>query len=358
MCDVTVIVPVYNTAKYLRECLDSLLSQTLQNLEILCINDGSTDSSLQILQEYAAADPRLRMIDKQNAGYGHTINLGLRQARGEYIGIVESDDYVKRRMFATLLHYAKRYDLDFVKSDFHYFIGERPERQRSRTAICPRLHWYYRRLNPAATPALLDAEMMNVTGIYRRSFLTNAKIQLRETPGAAFQDTGFWVQVFSAAKSCMFLPLSFYQIRRDNPGSSVFNSQKMLLVCDEYDAAHSLLLRRRQEAFLPFLFKRRVFSYKFFLSYMDPRDTERFLERFSQDITQAENGGYFNRALFTKPMLHYLEAIRIWSRGQPAPVYQTSSNPVCKLSDCVKEHGLPFTINTILEKTKIRRKVF
>lgn len=91
---VSVIIPVYNVDKYLRECLDSILAQTLQEWELICINDGSTDGSSAILAEYAAKDNRINVIKQQNRGQGAARNIGLKQAVGEYIYFLDSDDYL------------------------------------------------------------------------------------------------------------------------------------------------------------------------------------------------------------------------------------------------------------------------
>ena len=102
MCRVSVLVPVYNVKKYLRQCLDSLAAQTLDGIEFICIDDGSTDGCSEILDAYAEKDERFRVIHKENSGYGASMNVGLRAARGEYIGIVESDDFADAEMFAAL----------------------------------------------------------------------------------------------------------------------------------------------------------------------------------------------------------------------------------------------------------------
>ena len=81
---VSIVVPVCNVEQYLRECLDSCVNQTLQDIEIICVNDGSKDGSLEILKEYAAKDSRVKVINKDNAGYGHTMNIGMDMAVGEY----------------------------------------------------------------------------------------------------------------------------------------------------------------------------------------------------------------------------------------------------------------------------------
>ena len=99
---VTVLVPTYNTEKYLAQNLDALVGQTLRDIEIIAINDGSTDGSLDIMRQYAARDARIRVIDKPNSGYGASLNLGIDEARGEYIAISEPDDYIERTMLAKM----------------------------------------------------------------------------------------------------------------------------------------------------------------------------------------------------------------------------------------------------------------
>ena len=94
---VSLLVPIYNVERYLRECLDSACSQTLEDIEIICLNDGSTDSSPDIIREYMARDSRVRMVDKPNSGYGASMNRGLAEARGRYIGIWNSDDLLRTR---------------------------------------------------------------------------------------------------------------------------------------------------------------------------------------------------------------------------------------------------------------------
>ncbi len=92
MKKVSVIIPVYNMEKYLRECLDSVISQSLKEIEIIAINDGSKDASLDILQEYASKDPRIRIIDKENAGVGAARNDGIKAAEGEFVAFMDPDD--------------------------------------------------------------------------------------------------------------------------------------------------------------------------------------------------------------------------------------------------------------------------
>ena len=102
---ISIIVPVYKVEKYLRRCIDSILAQTYQNIEVLLIDDGSPDSSGDICDEYAEKDFRVRVFHKENGGVSSARNLGLKEAKGDYIGFVDADDYIDKTMYETLLNY-------------------------------------------------------------------------------------------------------------------------------------------------------------------------------------------------------------------------------------------------------------
>lgn len=115
MPKISVIVPVYNVAEYLRECLDSIINQTLKDIEIICINDGSKDNSIEILSEYAKNDSRITVIDKENQGISIARNEGFEAARGEYVAFMDSDDYLlDMDYFERLLNAAEKYQADIA----------------------------------------------------------------------------------------------------------------------------------------------------------------------------------------------------------------------------------------------------
>ena len=120
---VSVIVPIYNAGPFLEQCLDSIVGQTHKDLEILLLNDGSTDDSLATMQRYAAQDGRIKVIDKQNQGYGATCNRGLKEATGTWISIVEPDDWIEPGMYADMLAFAEKFTeqgtpLDIAKTPY------------------------------------------------------------------------------------------------------------------------------------------------------------------------------------------------------------------------------------------------
>ena len=101
----SIIIPVYNSEKYLKECLTSIINQTLKDIEIICVNDGSTDNSLKILEEFGAQDSRLRIINQENQGQGYARNAGLEAAKGDYVGFIDSDDYISPDFYKKLYSY-------------------------------------------------------------------------------------------------------------------------------------------------------------------------------------------------------------------------------------------------------------
>lgn len=109
---ISVIIPVYNTEAYLERCLVSVLSNTYRDLEVICINDGSTDGSLEILNAFARQDERVTVIDKKNGGLSAARNDGLRRATGEWIAFIDSDDWIHPRYFETFLSVAPDRSVD------------------------------------------------------------------------------------------------------------------------------------------------------------------------------------------------------------------------------------------------------
>lgn len=117
---VSVIVPVYNVYPYLDKCLNSLVNQTLKDIEIIVVNDGSTDNSQDIIDKYQKKYPNIKAFTKKNSGLSDTRNFGIKHATGEYLAFVDSDDYVDETMYEKMYEKAKTCDYDIVTSDINY----------------------------------------------------------------------------------------------------------------------------------------------------------------------------------------------------------------------------------------------
>ena len=212
MPKVSVVVPIYGVEKYLRQCVDSILSQTLKDIEVILVDDGSPDGCPAIVDEYAKRDSRVVAIHQLNGGYGRAVNHGIEQAKGEYIGIVESDDWIEPEMYERLYVQANHDDLDVMKSNFTpIFLGNRFLKS------CPNV-W---REAPAENCVLSNEEAAVFlyyhpsiwTCIYKREFFESNQIEMAETKGASWQDNLFQVQTLCLASRIGFTKCSYYNYR-------------------------------------------------------------------------------------------------------------------------------------------------
>ncbi|MDR2671960.1 MAG: glycosyltransferase [Coriobacteriales bacterium] len=222
---ISVLVPCYNASATLQQCLDSIRSQTEKRLDIICINDGSTDDTLAILERNAAQDKRISIIDKPNAGYGAALNDGLNAARGQWISIVEADDWIDMGMYFSMLvfFFGTREDqtgrIDIIKTPYWRIVNAGQGKER-------RLNCAYRKnVNPSTQPfriaegsELLAHHPSIWSALYRREFLEEERIRLRETPGASWADNLFLLDTLLRAGTILYLDQPFYCYREDTPG--------------------------------------------------------------------------------------------------------------------------------------------
>ena len=294
MPKVSIVIPVYNASPYLRECMDSVTRQTLREIEIICVNDGSTDNSLEILEEYAA-DSRIRIISQENGGYGKAMNVGLEAAAGEYIGIVEPDDYIALNMYEDLYKAAKKWDLDLVKADYLRFETDdaREIRHYQYVHLSGNPEDYGQVFAPGEKLESFRFVMNTWAGIYRASFLNKWHIRHQETPGASYQDNGFWFQTFVYAKRAEIIDRPYYRVRRDNPYSSIHSTQKAYAVNVEYDYIKGLLMKNPEiwEQVKGIYWRKRYHNYDATLKRID----EGIIPEYREQISKEMQWGYKRR---------------------------------------------------------------
>lgn len=286
---VSIVVPVCNVENYLAECLQSCRKQTLKDIEIICVDDGSKDNSLSIIKKFARRDKRVKYITKKNSGYGNTMNVGMDFAHGEYIGIVESDDYVARDMFEVLYNKAKEYSLDVVKSDYYTFSTKSENKHSVYECTCPDITYYDRIIEPKKLKKIFSFQMNTWTGIYRTEFLRENNIRHNETPGASYQDNGFWFQTLALAKSVMFVNRAFYYYRQDNPNSSINSKSKVFCMNDEYKFIYDFVNSHEEVKtnFSEEFFKKKFFNYMHTYQRIADEYKLAFLERFASEFRQS-----------------------------------------------------------------------
>lgn len=247
MCKITVIMPSLNVASYISQCMDSVINQTLQDLEILAIDAGSTDGTLEILRECEEKDHRIRVVLSEKKSYGYQMNLGISMARGEYIGVVETDDVIVSDMFECLYKKALETEADYVKGSVEALF-ERNEVESIRMPI-QRIFdedsMYDTVIAPCECPKLFLRDHFLWTGVYRKQFLK--EIRLNESLGAAYQDVGFLLQVISSAQRAVYLKKPVYLYRQDNENSSIYNPKGFSYIVGEYTFCAKFLRGKRRE---------------------------------------------------------------------------------------------------------------
>ena len=295
---ISVLVPIYNVERYLRRCLASIQAQTFTDLEVICINDGSTDSSREIIADFVDADPRFRVIDKPNTGYGASMNIGLREARGHYVGIVESDDFIDPEMYAVLHQAATEHQVQICKANFLFYWSKPYPRDQFvelyPPAMCNRV------VNPQTEHDIFYLKPSIWSGLYLRSFLESNEVTFLETPGASYQDFGFSTKGWISSDRIWLVHEAYLHYRQDNEASSVNNPGKVYCVNDEYEAVEAYLRQRStQDAYLrPVLTKMKYDSYMWNLERIAEQFRPDFTQRMQDEFRQAVKDGNINWDLF------------------------------------------------------------
>ena len=299
---VSVIMPFLNSIAYLKECMDSVINQTLKEIEIICIDAGSTDGTLEILYEYARNDSRIRIINSPIKSYGYQINLGLSNAKGKYFSIVESDDCIREDMYKILCSIGDKYECEVIKADFYVFVCKNGEKCLTYRPLTNISELYNRIINPKKDLRIFRAYGINPPGIYLLDLIKKNHIKLNESPGASYQDNGLWFQIFSFAKSVYLYDKAFYMVRRDNPNSSVKNPAKVYCICDEYDYIRNFLSRNPEfeSRLAPICAYFRYGNYLFTLDRIADEFKLEFCRRFSQDFSKIKEEGELDSNLFNK----------------------------------------------------------
>ena len=212
---ISIIIPVYNAEQYLMQCLDSILEQPFRDIEVICIDDGSTDGSLDILAGYQRKDPRIRVLTQENQYAGVARNHGMKHARGEYIHFMDADDWVLPEIYEDWYNIAKDQEADVCAAAYNIHdisTGKTTKKDNSPS----KLHIYT--CNFSQRPKeLLYASVVPWNKIYRREFLEQEKIQFEELFCA--NDRSFYFRVITKAKAITFIKKAYINYNVNIPTS-------------------------------------------------------------------------------------------------------------------------------------------
>lgn len=219
---VTLVLPVYNVEKYLPECIDSVINQTMKDIEIICVDDGSTDNSLEVLKRYQKKDNRIRIFSFTNKGLGPARNRGIDRAHGEYVAFVDTDDWLELDFCEKIYESAKNSDSDIVLFNaIEEYENHQKERIYFREGIIenPKDFIFDFKWNSSF---VLNNYFTAWSKLHRTKFLKENDIRF---PSTLFEDIEFQVESFLKAKRMSYNPTIFYHYRKENP-ESIMNSLK------------------------------------------------------------------------------------------------------------------------------------
>ena len=253
-CKVSVIIPVYNTENYLIQCVESVMGQTLKDIEIICVDDGSTDSSPEILRSLKERDRRIRIFTKENGGQSSARNLGLKEARGEYILFLDSDDHILPDALRILYGYAKYDDIDELFYGASVDFESEELKASGNTYASYSRNWFYPDVQNGRDLFVelwnrADLKVSPCLQLFRRSFLQENGIKFYE--GIIREDELFTLQTLALAERTRVLDIELY-VRLVREGSTMTQTRNF---------SHSYGLFICVKEMLKFIEKHRLWEY-------------------------------------------------------------------------------------------------
>lgn len=239
MPEVSVVVPVYNISAYLPKCIDSVLAQTFADFELILVNDGSTDDSLSIINDYASRDARIKVIDKKNGGLSDARNTGMAKAEGEYIYFLDGDDFIEKDLLQKCISKLKETDADMVIFDVYQYFSERNAKEIIRN-VYDQNEVYTLSEHPEMITKILNAAWNKM---YRLSLFTDSHITYPW--GCYYEDLGTTYRLLLRCSKIAFINEPLYDYLADRPGNitqqfnfSVYHVLDMVkITLDDYKSA-------------------------------------------------------------------------------------------------------------------------
>ena len=216
---ISIIMPSLNVKKFIEECIESVINQTLKDIEIICIDAGSSDGTLEVLKKYSKKDSRINLIQTDKKSYGYQVNLGIDKANGEYIGIVETDDFIDKKMYETLYDLTDNGSTDVSKVNFYHYYDSDPDDISYRVDVLKE-DLPKGKFTIYEHPNIIKGHPSIWAAIYKKSFLKENNIRFMEVPGGGWVDNPFLFETFICAKSITYSEKPFYYYREQNPDSS------------------------------------------------------------------------------------------------------------------------------------------
>ena len=234
---ISVIVPVYNVEQYLERCVDSIINQTYTNLEIILVNDGSTDNSGKLCDELAKKDERIRVIHKENGGLSDARNRGIDEAESDLVGFIDSDDYIDSDMYEVLLKNLNNTDADLSMCALYDVYNNTPEAQ-----VTNKETWELS--SEQAIKMVMEAKILSVTAVnklYRKSLFTDLKFEV----GKIAEDAFIMIKLLDKCEKIVATnEKKYYYVHRENSITTQKFSTKFLNVIEAYEQNSNIILEK------------------------------------------------------------------------------------------------------------------
>lgn len=352
---ISVIVPIYKVEKYLMQCIDSILAQTLKDIEVILVDEGDLDECRAIIDMYEFGpkkDERIRTLHEKNGGYGASCNKGFDIARGEYISIIESDDFIEPTMFEEMYAYAKKLDADVVKTPYYEYFEARKEKQEE---IYPCFWSKWVKDVPENElfsikdyPIFMGIHPSIWSCLYKTSYLKENDIKFLENKGA-YVDHHFKALSLLQTDKISWLNKPFYKYRLSNAKASAafVNLSVMIKRWNEF---HKLMDEKFPNKYADFA------TYNIREEYVNTFE-KFFFEGYT--ITEKdfdilkENLKYSNEAQIKEAKNLYPKAIKLLLKAKKNPkfILKFISEPNFRKRKIIKFLGIPI-LDVIKQKSK------
>ena len=303
---VSVIMPIYKVEKYLDQAICSVLTQTLKEIELIAVDDGSPDKCGEIIDRYSQSDKRIKVIHKENGGYGSAVNAGLDLARGQYIAILEPDDWIETEMLEVLYKAAIQNQCDVVKSGFFKHFPNGELLFNIPTFHKPIISDIWQCLANDLDLVLMESSIW--TALYKREFLKENQIVMFDLKGGSYQDVNWKFDVLSSTKQICLVNKAFYHYRVMTQSSSSKSGKNPLNMFVNYEHIKSRLIKKGvfkdwENMYYAHFYLDTVFHY----NRLNESALKEFLQSLSEFIKNAEKDGVgLEKIVFPDEMSFYV----------------------------------------------------
>ena len=259
---ISVIMPSLNVGDYMEQCLSSVLNQSLKEIEVICVDAGSTDQTLDIIKKHQKNDSRIKILYSDKKSYGHQVNMGLKEANGIYISIIETDDYIDEDMLKDLYDYSQDNSVDIIKANFYYLNDYDQNNVELVKDHVKQLLIPNEVFTLKEQPLFIEGHPSIWAGIYLKDFLEMNNINFLEVPKGGWVDNPFFYETALKAQKIIYLDKEVYYYRVTNPNSSTNDlnddTLPMKRILDIYDILEK---NQVQDENILLFFYNRLFRY-------------------------------------------------------------------------------------------------